>query len=194
MKRPAAATGAAVIASAAAPTSSWSGSGSPDGVRPTRNAAPPSRRRPRPQPRPHGNPRYHRACRGRPGLALNRPARAGPGQLLQLRRAREPGRLRHPQHRPGRAPAAGPQGQGPSQAARGDWAGHHRRRAGPSARSPRWRADERGADPLRHHLGVRLAEQPDTTTRLPVREGYAYTQRRAAFLVEPVAAVAFMMP
>jgi hypothetical protein len=38
-----------------------------------------------------------------------------------------------------------------------------------------------------------LQEQPEGTTRLLVRERYAYTQRWAPFLVEPVAVVAFMM-
>jgi hypothetical protein len=38
-----------------------------------------------------------------------------------------------------------------------------------------------------------LQEQPDETTRLLVRERYAYTQRWAPLLVEPVAAVAFVM-
>jgi hypothetical protein len=38
-----------------------------------------------------------------------------------------------------------------------------------------------------------LGEQPDGTTRLLVRERYAYTKEWAGFLVEPVAAVAFVM-
>jgi len=38
-----------------------------------------------------------------------------------------------------------------------------------------------------------LREQADGTTRLLVRERYAYTQRWAPFLVEPVAVVAFVM-
>ena len=38
-----------------------------------------------------------------------------------------------------------------------------------------------------------VREQPDGTTRLLVRERYAYTQRWAPFLVEPVAVVAFVM-
>jgi hypothetical protein len=38
-----------------------------------------------------------------------------------------------------------------------------------------------------------LQEQPDGTTRLLVRERYAYTQRWAPLLVEPVAVVAFVM-
>jgi hypothetical protein len=38
-----------------------------------------------------------------------------------------------------------------------------------------------------------LREQPDGTTRLLVRERYAYTQPEAGFLVEPVAVVAFVM-
>ena len=38
-----------------------------------------------------------------------------------------------------------------------------------------------------------LREQPGGTTRLLVRERYAYTKRWAPFLVEPVAAVAFVM-
>jgi len=38
-----------------------------------------------------------------------------------------------------------------------------------------------------------LREQPDGTTRLLVRERYAYTQRWAPLLVEPVAVVAFVM-
>jgi len=38
-----------------------------------------------------------------------------------------------------------------------------------------------------------LREQPDGTTRLLVRERYAYTQRWAPFLVEPVAVIAFVM-
>jgi hypothetical protein len=38
-----------------------------------------------------------------------------------------------------------------------------------------------------------LHEQPEGTTRLLVRERYAYTQRWAPFLVEPVAVVAFVM-
>jgi hypothetical protein len=38
-----------------------------------------------------------------------------------------------------------------------------------------------------------LREQPDQTTRLLVRERYAYTQRWARFLVEPTAVVAFVM-
>jgi hypothetical protein len=38
-----------------------------------------------------------------------------------------------------------------------------------------------------------LREQPDGTTRLLVRERYAYTQPGAGFLVEPVAVVAFVM-
>jgi hypothetical protein len=38
-----------------------------------------------------------------------------------------------------------------------------------------------------------LQEQPEGTTRLLVRERYAYTQRWAPLLVEPVAVIAFMM-
>jgi hypothetical protein len=38
-----------------------------------------------------------------------------------------------------------------------------------------------------------LREQPDGTTRLLVRERYAYLKRWAGFLVEPVAVVAFVM-
>src|SRR5512132_1953375 len=38
-----------------------------------------------------------------------------------------------------------------------------------------------------------LRERPEGTTRLLVRERYAYTKRWAPFLVEPVAAVAFVM-
>jgi hypothetical protein len=38
-----------------------------------------------------------------------------------------------------------------------------------------------------------LQEQPDGTTRLLVRERYAYTQQWAPFLVEPVTVVAFVM-
>jgi hypothetical protein len=38
-----------------------------------------------------------------------------------------------------------------------------------------------------------LRQQPDGTTRLLVRERYAYTQRWARFLVEPVEAVSFVM-
>jgi hypothetical protein len=38
-----------------------------------------------------------------------------------------------------------------------------------------------------------LQEQPEGTTRLLVRERYAYTQQWAPLLVEPVAVVAFMM-
>jgi hypothetical protein len=38
-----------------------------------------------------------------------------------------------------------------------------------------------------------LREQPDGTTRLLVRERYAYTQPGVGFLVEPVAVVAFVM-
>jgi hypothetical protein len=38
-----------------------------------------------------------------------------------------------------------------------------------------------------------LREQPDGTTRLLVRERYAYTQRWAPFLVVPVAVIAFVM-
>jgi hypothetical protein len=38
-----------------------------------------------------------------------------------------------------------------------------------------------------------LQEQPDGTTRLLVRERYAYTQQWAPLLVEPVAVVAFVM-
>jgi hypothetical protein len=38
-----------------------------------------------------------------------------------------------------------------------------------------------------------VREQPDGTTRLLVRERYAYTQRWAPSLVEPVAVVAFVM-
>jgi hypothetical protein len=38
-----------------------------------------------------------------------------------------------------------------------------------------------------------LQEQPDETTRLLVRERYAYTQRWAPFLVEPVTVVSFVM-
>jgi hypothetical protein len=38
-----------------------------------------------------------------------------------------------------------------------------------------------------------LQEQPDGTTRLLVRERYAYTQRWAPFLVEPVTVVSFVM-
>ena len=38
-----------------------------------------------------------------------------------------------------------------------------------------------------------LQEQPDGTTRLLVRERFAYTQRWAPLLVEPVAVVAFVM-
>ena len=38
-----------------------------------------------------------------------------------------------------------------------------------------------------------LQEQPDGTTRLLVRERYAYTQRWAPLLVEPVAVVSFVM-
>jgi hypothetical protein len=38
-----------------------------------------------------------------------------------------------------------------------------------------------------------LREQPDGTTRLLVRERYAYTQPGVGFLIEPVAVVAFVM-
>ena len=38
-----------------------------------------------------------------------------------------------------------------------------------------------------------LRERSDGTTRLLVRERYAYTQRWASLLVEPVAVVAFVM-
>jgi hypothetical protein len=38
-----------------------------------------------------------------------------------------------------------------------------------------------------------LRERPDGTTRLLVRERYAYTQRWAPLLVEPVEAVSFVM-
>ena len=38
-----------------------------------------------------------------------------------------------------------------------------------------------------------LREQPDGTTRLLVRERYAYTRRWSPFLVEPVEAVSFLM-
>jgi hypothetical protein len=38
-----------------------------------------------------------------------------------------------------------------------------------------------------------LRERPEGTTRLLVRERYAYTKRWAPFLIEPVAAVAFVM-
>jgi hypothetical protein len=38
-----------------------------------------------------------------------------------------------------------------------------------------------------------VREQPDGRTRLLVRERYAYTQRWAPFLVEPIAVVAFVM-
>jgi hypothetical protein len=38
-----------------------------------------------------------------------------------------------------------------------------------------------------------LRERPEGTTRLLVRERYAYTQRWASWLVEPVAVVAFVM-
>jgi hypothetical protein len=38
-----------------------------------------------------------------------------------------------------------------------------------------------------------LQEQPEGTTRLLVRERYAYTQQWAPLLVEPVAVVAFVM-
>ena len=38
-----------------------------------------------------------------------------------------------------------------------------------------------------------LQEQPEGTTRLLVRERYAYTQRWAPFLVEPVTVVSFVM-
>jgi hypothetical protein len=38
-----------------------------------------------------------------------------------------------------------------------------------------------------------LQEQPEGTTRLLIRERYAYTQRWAPLLVEPVAVVAFVM-
>ena len=38
-----------------------------------------------------------------------------------------------------------------------------------------------------------LRDQPDGTTRLLVRERYAYTRRRAPLLVEPVQAISFVM-
>ena len=38
-----------------------------------------------------------------------------------------------------------------------------------------------------------LREQPDGSTRLLVRERYAYTERWALLLVEPVAAASFVM-
>ena len=38
-----------------------------------------------------------------------------------------------------------------------------------------------------------LRQQPDGTTRLVVRERYAYTRRWAPFLLEPVAVVSFVM-
>ena len=78
--------------------------------RPTRNTTPPGDDL---IANPDLTPGHHRACPSRPGLALDRPARAGTGRLLQLRRAGEPGRLRHPQRRPHRAPVAGPQGRRP---------------------------------------------------------------------------------
>lgn len=38
-----------------------------------------------------------------------------------------------------------------------------------------------------------LREQPDGTTRLVVRERYAYTRRWAPFLLEPVQVISFVM-
>ncbi|MDQ2874855.1 MAG: transposase [Actinomycetota bacterium] len=48
---------------------------------------PAGRERPHPRPRSHGHPRYHGRRAGRPRLALDRPARPGPGRLLHLRLA-----------------------------------------------------------------------------------------------------------
>jgi hypothetical protein len=38
-----------------------------------------------------------------------------------------------------------------------------------------------------------LRDEPDGTSRLLVRERYAYTRPRARFIVEPVEAVSFVM-
>ena len=153
----------------------------------------PPRRRPHREPRSHRDPRHHRPRLGRPGLALDRPAGAGAGRVLQLRLPGEPGRLRHPQrgsHRPGwqdikvgdevrLAPAVG---------------------LGVAALEPGRSLVLRGGIPMGNTpppydftWAWVLRDEPDGTSRLLVRERYAYTRPWARFLVEPVEAVSFVM-
>jgi hypothetical protein len=89
-------------------------------------------------------------------------------------------------------PEAGRQGRRPGKAPPGGWAGRYRGGAG-RALVLRGAVPMAPCRPLRHHLGVVLRERPEGTTRLLVRERYAYTKRWAPFLIEPVAAVAFVM-
>src|SRR6266542_3276405 len=129
----------------------------------------------------------------RAGLALDRPARAAAGRLLQLRRAGEPGRLRPPQRRPGRPRVAGRQGRRPGQL-------HPEVGLGVAVVEQGRALVLRGGVPMGaapppydFTWAFVVRERPDGTTRLLVRERYAYTRRWAPFLVEPVAVVAFVM-
>jgi hypothetical protein len=88
-------------------------------------------------------------------------------------------------------PVAGRRGRRPGKAPPGGWAGRYRGGAGPGAGAARCRAD--GAAPYDTTWAFVLRERPEGTTRLLVRERYAYTKRWAPFLIEPVAAVAFVM-
>src|SRR5208337_3881277 len=118
---------------------------------------------------------------------------AGAGRVLQLRLPREPGRLRHPQRGSHSPRMAGHQDRGQGQARASGGARRCRSGAGAFARSPR-----RGSD------GERLAshdftwawvlrDEPDGTSRLLVRERYAYTRPWARFIVEPVEVIDFVM-
>ena len=152
------------------------------------------RRRPHREPRSHRDPRHHRPRLGRPGLALDRPAGAGAGRVLQLRLPGEPGRLRHPQRGSHRPRVAGHQGRGQGQA---------RTRDGRSTLPPSSRGD-RSSSAAGFRWGTpRLpttspgpscsASSRTGRRRLLVRERYAYTRRWAPFLVEPAEAVSFVM-
>src|SRR5215207_9306136 len=87
---------------------------------------------------------------------------------------------------------AGPQGRGPGQPLPGGRAGRHGCGAGPGAGPARWRTDGHRAAPTTSP-GPLSCGSGRGAPRLLVRERYAYTRWWARLLVEPVAAVAFVM-
>ena len=73
------------------------------------------RRRAHRDPQPRRDPRHRRPCPIRRRMVVDRAARTGAGWVLQLRFAREPGRLRHPQRRSDRPGVAAHHGRGRGQ-------------------------------------------------------------------------------
>jgi hypothetical protein len=158
------------------------------GVRPARPRRWPHRRR-----GPHRNPRHHHSRLGRRDMAVDRPAGAGAGRVLQLRRPRKPFRRQHPQRGSHRARVA-------------ERRGRRRGQAAPEvglvvARLERGRSLVlRGGVPTGHasppydfKWAYALRDGPDETTRLLVRERYAYSQPWARLLLEPVQVISFVM-